>query len=189
MKSFFAVLATIFSLSTFAQSGDVKLGPLSISIAGRGSFVCSAQGGFSEPLVLARGESEAEARVLSLQKCGDTFFCKVKNCERDAVNGNSTEVTFDITREGANINFSYSGNVKYLCRVEAWGKIFVAKTPTKVEGKYLVSNECAKSNSGSAFFCENIKCDQVSGTTVEVNTKTVRGLLKKIIQPEPECLE
>lgn len=183
MKFFLTLLVSVFSVSTIAQSGTVEVGGITIRVAGRGAHVCSAQAMSSDRPVLARGESLPEARALALLECqkqGNGFFCEVNECEKDTVNGNLVDVVFDVSRNDANIGINFKGKVKYLCTVEAWNKIYLAKAATKVEAKVLASNECASGNNGSAFFCdvEDSDCTLVSGTTGRIR---VGGLLEDII--------
>jgi len=177
-------IITALSFSVMAQTGTIDFGDVTITVAGSGAYVCSAQAMSSDRPVLARGESQEEAKALALQECekqGNEFFCEVKECEKDTVNGNLLKIIFDIRRNSANIGISFKGNVKYSCTVKAWSKTYFAKAATKVEAKVLASNECANGNNGDAFFCKvkDNNCNQVSGTSGGIS---VGGILKDLFK-------
>lgn len=182
MKFLTIAFLSALSFSSLAQV-DIETDNVSIRIAGRGAYVCSAENSLKSRVVLARGESRAEAKVLAQQECeilGDGFFCDVKECEKDVVNGSIVEVAVDISRGQTSVDLSFKGKVKFQCRVEAWGKTYYAKAPTRVEAKVLTQNECAAGNDGSGFFCRvsESDCSQISGNSGRVR---VGGLIKDLL--------
>ena len=151
-----------FTRSTIAPkiasvSGIISKDDLDIQIVGRGQYVCSAQAMSSSRPVVARGESLDEAKITASQECaalnGDSFFCKIGECERDVSDNGRLDVIFKITRDLSKISVNYQGKATYFCSVEAFGQIFSAKASTLVEAKVLASNVCASGRDGDAFFC------------------------------------
>lgn len=171
MNLFVTVFVSAMSLSAMAQSGSAEIGDILIQVAGRGAYVCSAQGMSSDRLVLARGESQAEAKSLAEQECqkqGNEFFCKVKECEEDTENDGLVDVVFRVSRGVSDIGISFKGKVKYACTLKAGGRSYLAQAATKVEARVLASNACTFSRDDRGFSCEvkEEDCIQVSGTSL-----------------------
>jgi hypothetical protein len=189
MRQILAAVVISLTVGSYSQAQETKgravLGSddliVKIGVAGSGHFVCSAEDSSSRVPVLGRGQSEKEARIVSLQECkrqsNDGFFCKVIDCEQDSVNGSSVSVIFDVVRDTGNISIGFSGNVKHTCYARGWNSQYVAKAPTKTEALALAKSICAydegirKKTEPSGFFCkvDARDCEMIEGFTGSID--------------------
>ncbi|MCB9093289.1 MAG: hypothetical protein H6620_12090 [Halobacteriovoraceae bacterium] len=188
MNKLTAVFLLSLCFNSFSQDvgGSIDLEQFKFKVPGQGAWVCMAQGMSSDRPVLARGASEAEAKILAKQECGklaDAFFCKVEKCEFDKTSKSPIDIVFDITKDNTGIKILFNGQSSHLCQIEAWSKTYYAKAPTQLEARVLTANQCANGNDGSAFFCdvdpEDCEALQVEGPSGELDLD-LPGMFNKL---------